>query len=328
MMALFATTMSIVTTAVAVGATHAAAAGQAKVAQGHVHGLIQSTGNLYWTSLTVDGSEVAASIYRASKSNIPGNEYLLYREYRSDSFSYDDITYAYTGTWYGYFVVNYFDLGISQIKRVPLSGGNAVTLVTSPSMIGPRDIDTDGSFLYWADAGGLRKMPLAGGVITTLAAGTNITSIGLDAVHVFYSAGPSVRSVDKAGGNSTSLVTGSANVTSIQVYRASGGTEVYSSWQDGLLRSDTLPAGGVHVATIYQAASTQQAISVPGFAFNGSRLVWVNCYYTETGCYNLYSQQGRTKQLLAYTSGRMRNLQSDTTAVFWNDEYSLWKYLF
>ncbi len=95
--------------------------------------------------------------------------------------NFEAITYANVGgTWYGYFVANYPSQNESQIKRVPLTGGAAVVLATSPAAIGNRDLVTDGSSLYWADADGIRKMAVTGGTVQTLVSGQTFAHLGLD----------------------------------------------------------------------------------------------------------------------------------------------------
>ncbi|MGH8732054.1 MAG: hypothetical protein ACREVB_00010 [Burkholderiales bacterium] len=86
-------------------------------------------------------------------------------------------------------VATTYDVGVSQIKRVPLAGGTTRTRATSSSLIRSHDLETDGSSLYWADDAGLRKMPIAGGLVTTLATGSNLESVGLDQFRVHYSGG-------------------------------------------------------------------------------------------------------------------------------------------
>jgi hypothetical protein len=91
--------------------------------------MVQSTGNLYWTSHTLNEfGASSASVYRASKGSTPGAERALYTEWGSGYFSFGDLTYASTNDWYGYFVVNYPASGVSQIKRIPLAGGAAAAV--------------------------------------------------------------------------------------------------------------------------------------------------------------------------------------------------------
>ena len=75
-----------------------------------------------------------------------GREIQLYSEAHDYPVDFESINWALVGgQYYGYFVANYKSLGISQIKRVPLAGGAATTLVTSPAAIGARDLVNDGS---------------------------------------------------------------------------------------------------------------------------------------------------------------------------------------
>ncbi len=53
-------------------------------------------------------------------------------------------------------------------------------LATSPAAIGNRDLVTDWSSLYWADAHGIRKMAITGGTVHTLVSGQTFAHLGLD----------------------------------------------------------------------------------------------------------------------------------------------------
>jgi hypothetical protein len=83
--------------------------------------MVQSTGNLYWTSHYRDEfNPPTAVVYRASKFSAPGSERVLYAETGTGLFHFGDLTYAHVGDFYAYFVANYPEAGVSQIKRVPL----------------------------------------------------------------------------------------------------------------------------------------------------------------------------------------------------------------
>ena len=149
-------------------------------------GLIASTGNLYWTSKLYDefGPDMSV-VWRAGKNNVPGSEVVLYREYGDDRY-FGDIVYANPGAFYGYFVANYQTAGglISQIKRVPLTGGLATVIANSPSPVA-RDLITDGTRLFWVDNGGIRSVPLGGGLVTTLRGeGAYTTHLRLDSSYL------------------------------------------------------------------------------------------------------------------------------------------------
>jgi hypothetical protein len=212
---------SVVASAVAVGGlgvANAAAATPTVLSYQTPSRLIQSTGNLYWTSnLYNPGSSTPyeSFVWRASKTNEPGQEIELFSQLRSKPGSFGDITYAQVaGNWYGYFVANYPKAGISRIERIGLTPtASAYIVKDNLPPIGQNDLVTDGSYLYWADGSAIRKMPIAGGAIKVLASGANFSHVGLDATNVFYSAGSQIWSVPKSGGTATELV--SAPGTSI-----------------------------------------------------------------------------------------------------------------
>ena len=301
----------------------ASASGASTLALGPVNRLIQSTGNLYWT--TWSDNEVgpdSASVYRASKWNTPGSEILLSRESRSDRFFFGDLTYANPGTWYGYFVVNYADLGRSHIKRVPLAGGTTTTLTISPSYVGWGDIDTDGTYLYWADAGGLRKMPVGGGTITTLVSSAGIESVGLDAGRVFYTAGNLIRSVPKAGGTSTTRATATTKPTSMHVRTDSTGTFVYWTEQNGSVKRLQVGSG---VTTYQGATSSRTGTSV---SFDGARVLWTDCATPGNYSCLVRVRQGSTTTAVAVAGVGGGNVQGDSGALYWGDLGGLRKYVY
>jgi hypothetical protein len=82
-----------------------AASGPTTIAYTQVDRMVQSTGNLYWTSHYRDEFHPpTATVYRASKWTTPGQERALYTETGTGSFYFGDLTYAYAGDYYAYFV--------------------------------------------------------------------------------------------------------------------------------------------------------------------------------------------------------------------------------
>jgi len=251
-----------------------AATGTTTLSYTHPERLIQSTGNLYWTndsaSTIVQGGilreEYSAAVYRASKNNQPGQEQVLYQESQTGGFGttrsvdFQDITYAEVGgIWYGYFVANYPFQNESQIKRVPLTGGPAVVLATSPAVIGNRDLLTDGSFLYWADAGGIRKMAIGGGSVQTLVSGGTFAHLGLNGSDLYYSSVNSILWTPTSGGPSTTVVSLPSAVTALHaptqsdsnVYfgEANGEVGLFPGVYDDVLQLQT-PSAGVNVTSV------------------------------------------------------------------------------
>jgi hypothetical protein len=131
-------------------------------------GVVQSTGNLYWTRNTITGPSPlrwTGRVYRAAKTNVPGQETVLYTEGGGGlGSSFGNITFAnYGGVWYGYFLATYKGSG-TYVKRVPLDGSSAATTFgDAPSLAsaGSR-ILSDGMYLYFYGANGLYAAPLDG----------------------------------------------------------------------------------------------------------------------------------------------------------------------
>jgi hypothetical protein len=176
--------------------------------------LIQSTGNLYWSSnplIIFSGPEKrdnVPTIFRASKSSQPGEEVALYTEPGAGEFG--ALTFAKVGDeFYGYFVANYTDR--SQIKRIPLGAvtlpGDALVLSPSPPSgqlpptIGQGDLVTDGSFLCWADSEGIKSMPIGGGNVTTLVKGSGFERLAGLGGTLYYIDGDTIWSVPMGGGS-------------------------------------------------------------------------------------------------------------------------------
>lgn len=301
----------------------AQAAGTGTLAWGQVTGLKQSTGNLYWTTFAADefGPD-SASLWRASKSNLPGQEALLYRETRTDRFSFGDVTYAQVGTtgfYYGYVAANYYDRGIAQLKRVPLTGGSATVMKQIAGQI--RDVETDGSYLYWSDNAGLRRMPIAGGATTTLATGTTIGDIGLDATRVFYSSGSSVYSRPKAGGVATLRGSGASAVTALFARPGATGTVVYWGERNGSVKSRTV---GSLTTTTWQTARIGRTVT--SVSNDGYWTLWSDCNTINTNQCRV-TERSHNWMATVYQGGvGTDHVQADAGAIFWGDLSRLLKY--
>ncbi|HEY1587966.1 MAG TPA: hypothetical protein VGH63_19840, partial [Polyangia bacterium] len=111
------------------GVAAEALTGPTAVANMSPSGVVESTGNLYWTENTraTRLRQYTASVYRSSKTSNPGQETVLYSESSIGSpVTFGNITFALVdGVFYGYFVASYSTGSI--IKRVPLAGGSAQT---------------------------------------------------------------------------------------------------------------------------------------------------------------------------------------------------------
>ena len=217
-----AAVLTSATAACGVRAAHAAAATPTLLSYSSPARLIQSTGNLYWTSNTYSpfrATPYESFVWRAAKTNTPGHEIELFGQASTTPFSFGDVTYAQVaGNWYGYFVFNNPATRTSRIERIGLTPtANATVLRANLPLMGQDDLATDGSYLYWADAATIRKMPIGGGTPTVLVSGTNFSRVGLDTTKVFYSAGNAIRSVPKTGGTTTNLVTAASTISAMDL---------------------------------------------------------------------------------------------------------------
>lgn len=126
--------------------------------------------------------------------------------------------------------------GGNRVVCRPRAGGPSVELVTgTSSTIYFLAIDETHAF-YALGAGSLMRVPLAGGAPATLAPGVDNCLYGadieLDDTRVYWSCGPNVRVVPKAGGAVTVLAKESAGTFAIAI----DATRVYWTTRDGALR--------------------------------------------------------------------------------------------
>jgi hypothetical protein len=302
-----------------------AAAISSIVAYSSPTGLIASTGNLYWTSKAYDefGADMS-TVWRAGKNNVPGGEVALYREYGDDRY-FGDIVYANPGAFYGYFVANYLTANggvISQIKRVPLTGGPATVIANSPSSM-PRDLITDGTTLFWVDAGGIRSVPLGGGTVTTLRGeGAFTTHIRLDSSYLYFSEQYLILRMPKTGGLERVVISTSGIVTALHV-DSSIGRLFWGEQGGGVFSTAADQVQGPRVT--YQAPSAGRDVTSVGW--DGSRVLWTDCLQPgNTQCTIKKFAGGLTSTV---TSGKVGvgHLQWDASSMYWGDVSYLRKYI-
>jgi surface antigen len=304
----------------------------ATLSYSHPNRLLQSTGNLYWTAAqsaqvvaartargtaaqAVPGTSEAV-VYRASKTNQPGQERVLYQEASSplSPVNFQAITYANVGGfWYGYFVANYPLQHESRIKRVPLAGGAAVVLATSPAAIGTRDLVTDGSSLYWADAGGIRKMAINGGPVQTLASGGAFAHLGLYGSSLYYSSGNNILTVPTSGGASTTVVSTPSAITAL--YPPSTANGLLWGEANG---SVTSLDGDIY----YEFQAPVAGVSVTSVSVAGNYVVWADCF--PQWCQVVGNDNGIVAS--AATSGIPVDAQGDGGAWYCGDPSGLEKF--
>jgi hypothetical protein len=209
---------------------------------------------------------------------VPGQEVALYTEQSSFGFSFGDLTYAQVGgVWYGFFAVNYNSTS-AAIKRVPLTGGAAVTLATVTSPIGRR-IATDGQNVYFGDSTGVRFCSVYGGGADTLTApGGAVIGVGYSPYHLYFATATTVYDYSLYF-RSLSRFDGSSHPPINDFYvSATGPTIVWSDTYGVVARqpSDTNP---FH---LYGAPPVgHHATSV---SFDGTNVLYTECSSSNTAC--------------------------------------------
>jgi hypothetical protein len=260
--------------------------GPTAVANMSPSGIVESTGNLYWTRnySTIFPRKYVAQVYRAAKTNVPGQETILYQESSGSPFSFDNITFAMVnGVWYGYFVA-YYRLGGTQIKRVPLDGSSpAVTLGNaSTTLSAGSPLLTDGSHLFYYGPDGLYAMTMDGLNGYRLSSATNVSALGIDSQHLYWAEGTNVyRALKPPYTPYTTLIAtttdpvtqmsvlpGSPDDNTTTVYYASG--QYVSQWSQ--TNGAALFTGAYGFGLVNPVTATSLSVSS-----GGSNVVWTWC---------------------------------------------------
>ncbi len=130
----------------------------------------------------------------------------------------------------------------------------------------PRDLQTDGTHLYWLNEGrraegksGLFKMPKDGGDVVELASGRGIFALAFDADSVYFLVPEnlSVHKVPKSGGAATTLATEQEGLSAIAVDES----HVYWAGAEGVFR---VAKSGGRVETVAQNLSVPNGLFVDG----------------------------------------------------------------
>lgn len=305
------------------GVSSASAAAPVLVSHHGPDSLISSTGNLYWTVDYFDelSGDSGADIFRAGKNSVPGRERRLYGESAASGaprLRFSNIVYANLGGWYGFFIVNSTS---SRIKRIPLAGGSATTIATNLPLGGGRDLKTDGVHLYWSDSGGIRRVALGGGAVSTLFSGP-AGAIDLDANYVYFTTATSIRRVPKAGGAVTSQANAPDGVTAFYVHWSLGQTTLYWGDARGVVKSRVV---GAAVTTTHQTFTNNTRINAVGY--DGTRILWIDCTLPSTYCRVRQRVGGTTTTIVETAGSGSRYMVWDATQVFWSGGGQLKKFV-
>jgi hypothetical protein len=290
------------------------------VANSSPMGLVSSTGNLYWTSYSLNefGPD-SATVWRGAKTNVPGQERAIYQEISDGAgfFYFGNIVWALTSDYFGYFVANYRDENghwTSQIKRVSLAGGSATLIATSPAPIGVGELATDGSRLYWTDAAGVRSVALTGGPITTLVS-TPVTHIALDATSLYFTQSSAINRLPKGGGASSFVIGGQNIVTALSVDAAT--QLIFWGERGGAVRS-SWGGNAPHTYQTLPFSQTSVNTDITSVGFDGARVLWTECFGTSAGqCKVKVQAPSHSTTLVASAVSFAGHLQQDRQSLYW-----------
>ncbi|HEU4535835.1 MAG TPA: hypothetical protein VFS00_17035 [Polyangiaceae bacterium] len=270
------------------------------------------------------------SVYRQTKSGTPGAETLLFDEPTTgDRFvSYGGISVAQPGgALSAYWAANetLFSSGAShyQIRRLSIADGVVTVLADRPGVLraGP---ETDGSFLYWAEEGGLFRQPVGGGTVTQLvglAPSQTAFALGLSPTHLYYATGGGVSRVPKAGGAVGAVLAG-ADVRNLHVVGSGTETQVYYTDANAAVKRKNVGSGATTTFFAGEAGRVAR-----GVAFDGTRVLWLD----EPAAggpefYRLQKVQGGVRTVLVTGTPRASALQFDAANAFWCDQGGVMRY--
>jgi hypothetical protein len=154
------------------------------------------------------------------------------------------------------------------VAKAPIAGGALTTLAAGLDT--PRSVATDGTDVYFTVAMGVMKVPLAGGTVTTLALSVSPLGIGLDATDVYFTGGASILKVPKTGGTPTTVATGSGTARELTL----DATHVY--WTNSVDAVYRAPISGGQVDIL---AANQK--NPWGISLDANLVYWTN--YEDNG---------------------------------------------
>jgi hypothetical protein len=206
--------------------------------------------------------------------------------------------------------------GFGRIASIPATGGAIATVVDGIAAQSP-PIAVDANFVYIADNWRIKKVPIDGSGIETLARGDDqIEGLATDGVHVFWiDRSANIFRVSVAGGEPVALAPGIPGPPeSTGLIRAAGG---FVYWLDHFDTLKRVPAGGGAVSVI---ASDLAPLS--DFVTDG-----VNVYFAQqnTGAIGSLPVVGGTATILASRAPLERRLAVDAENLYWIDPQDVGK---
>ena len=207
--------------------------------------------------------------------------------------------------------VYWTETGSGSIKKAPIAGGAAVTIISG--LTSPTNIGVDGTNVYWKDgSGAIRKAPKAGGTITNLVTGVSPDfTMTIDSVNVYWQDNCSVSKVSINGGPESDIDPGLGSIWDI----VADGTNVYLSGGGSIIRET------INGAFPTLLASGQNAPS--HLALDSDYLYWTE--RSATGTVKKIAKSGGAITTLASALNNPTYLASDSSNVYWTDGNSIKK---
>lgn len=193
----------------------------------------------------------------------------------------------------------YWTTADGKVMKAPRDGGGATTLFDD-GVTFHQGIAVDATHVYWAAGNAVKRIPLDGGVATTLATAGDATAVAVDATHAYWTAGETIMRLPVGGGSPTTLATGQG-ASAIAIDAAS---VYWPNWADGTIRKVALDGG---VPTTLASGQTDPA----AIAVDANSVYWT----TESSVMSV-PINGGTPVTLASNQPRPMAITVDATSVY------------
>jgi hypothetical protein len=211
------------------------------------------------------------------------------------------------------------------VVKMPLGGGDPVTLTSGSGLLASRGLAVDGGYVYWpADSrrtstSSMLKVPVAGGDVVTLASGpesasSNIIVVGGNIYWTAVDGASSLLRLPVGGGRPVAIATG------IESYiLATDGTSIYYTTSErtdrGLGAVMKIPLGGGTPVTV----ASGRAVADGPLAVDATSVYWMSLLDDMRGVVMKAPLAGGTPVTLATGLASPSHLTLDATDVYLTD---------
>ena len=181
---------------------------------------------------------------------------------------------------------------------------------------------TDGTTLFWVDAGGIRSVPLGGGPVTTIYSSASVSRLRVDSSFLYWGEQFLIFRKPKASGFQSVVISTNGHVTALHVDESIG----WLFWGEqggGVLATPSSQTQGTRVT--FQESSPSRDVTSVGW--DGSRALWSDCLQPgNTNC-AVRKRQGSTTTIVTSNKVGVGKLQWDAASMYWGDVGSLRKFV-